>query len=82
MSEPTQPDAEMAQKAIADIRAVRGQASRYLKARYGEDYVYRAPETFQNVLERWIWGVAADSATIAEESIKTIEEHIGDGGGR
>jgi hypothetical protein len=77
MSEPTQPDAEMAQKAIADIRAVRGQAHRYLRARYGDDYIYRAPETFENLLERWIWAVGADAESLAEECMKAIEEHFG-----
>jgi hypothetical protein len=77
MSEPTQPDADMAEKAIADIRAVRGQAHRYLVARYGEDYVYAAPETFQNTLERWIWAVAGDAPSLAEECMKAIEEHFG-----
>ena len=65
------------EKAVADIRAVRGQAHRYLVARYGEDYVYAAPETFQNTLERWIWAVAGDASSLAEECIKAIEEHFG-----
>jgi hypothetical protein len=77
MSEPTQPDADMAEKAIADIRAVRGQAHRYLVARYGKDYIYRAPETFGNTLERWIWAVGADAEDLAEECMKAIEEYFG-----
>jgi hypothetical protein len=74
---PPLPQGSECEKAIADIGAVRGQAHRYLVARYGQDYVYAAPETFGNTLERWIWAVAADADSLAEESIKAIEEHFG-----
>jgi hypothetical protein len=77
MSEPTQPDAGTAETGWADLRAVRDQAHRYLAARYGKDYVYRAPETFENTLERWIWAVAGDAASLAEDCIKAIEGHLG-----
>ena len=35
-------------------RRVREQAHRYMVARFGQSYVFRAPETFDNVLERWL----------------------------
>jgi hypothetical protein len=65
------------EKAADSLSAVRGQAQRYLRARYSSDYIYRAPETFENALERWIWAVAGDAPALAEECIKAIEEHFG-----
>lgn len=55
-------------------QTVRDQAHRYLVARFGKDYGYRAPETFENLLERWIWAVAADADVLAEECMSRIEE--------
>ena len=52
------------------------QAASYLRARYGDDYVYRAPETFGNVVERWIWAVAAGSLAMADECMTAIETHM------
>jgi hypothetical protein len=74
---PPLPQGSEIEKAVADIRAVRGQAHRYLVARYGKDYVFRAPETFENTLERWIWAIAGDAAPLAEECISAIEAHFG-----
>ena len=59
-----------------ELAAVRQQAQRYLEARYGKAVWYRAPETFVNMLERWIWAVASDSAGLAEECITAIEQHF------
>jgi hypothetical protein len=53
------------------------QARRYLEARYGKDVWYRAPETFGNMLERWVWALAGDYAELAEECIGAIERHFG-----
>jgi hypothetical protein len=64
------------ENAAGEITAIRAQAHRYLVARYGANYVYRAPETFGNTLERWIWAVASDAASLAEESIAAIEQHF------
>jgi hypothetical protein len=56
---------------------IRGQAKRYLEARYGEDVWFRAPETFDNVVERWIWAVASSAEdTIGEECMTAIEEQL------
>lgn len=60
----------------AELATIRKQAQRYLEARYGKDYVYRAPETFENVLERWIWAVAAGTPELAEECMTQIEAHF------
>jgi hypothetical protein len=53
---------------------VREQATRYLLAVYGKNVWYRAPETFENVLERWIWAVSSGAeATLGEDCMKVIE---------
>lgn len=56
-----------------NIDPVRAQAARYMTARFGPDYVYKAPETFENVLERWIWAVGADEMGLAEQCMIEIE---------
>jgi hypothetical protein len=53
---------------------VQKQAHRYLIAAYGEQYVFAAPETFNNALERWIWALAAGNGDLAEENMARIEE--------
>jgi hypothetical protein len=60
----------------SEITAIRTQAQRYMVARYGENVWFRAPETFGNMLERWIWAVASDAASLAEESIPADEQHF------
>lgn len=37
------------------------QARRYLEAAYGPSVWQRAPESFPNALERWVWSVAKDA---------------------
>ena len=56
------------------------QARRYLAARYGDGVWFRAPETFGNYVERWIWAVASGSAEIAEQSMTAIEKNMKEGG--
>lgn len=56
------------------LEAVRDQARRYMEAVYGKAIWFAAPETINNVLERWIWGVASNAPSWAEESITRIEE--------
>jgi len=51
-------------------------ARRYLEARYGKSVWFRAPETFSNVMERWIWAAAGDLPVMAEECITNIESHL------
>jgi hypothetical protein len=53
---------------------VRDHARRYLIARYGKNVFFRAPETFDNVLERWLRAVSADEMPMAEECMTKIEE--------
>lgn len=65
----------------AEFRQVQDQASRYLIARYGESVWFRAPETFDNVLERWIWCLASGELDFAETCITQIEEFLGSGDG-
>lgn len=55
-------------------------ARRYLEARYGKDVWFRAPETFGNAVEAWIWAVASDAPDLAEEHIKAIEAHFAEAG--
>jgi hypothetical protein len=48
---------------------------RYFEMLYGDSWRYQAPETFENMLERWLWAVAADSSELAEECMTKMEEH-------
>lgn len=54
----------------------RSHAQRYLEARYGEGWVYRAPEAYPNVVEQWLRAVASGNEDAAEEAILTIEEGL------
>jgi cytochrome c-type biogenesis protein CcmH/NrfF len=81
MNDTTAPDAASEPQILDDqvrseVTAIRAQAQRYMVARYGKDVWYRAPETFGNMLERWIWAVASDVPAMAEESIAAIEQHF------
>ena len=51
------------------------QAARYLTAAYGPDVIYRAPETFSNLVERWIWSVASGLPDFGETCMTAIEAH-------
>lgn len=62
-------------EARSEAAMIRDHARRYLAAVYGPDYAYRAPETFGNLLERWIWAVASEVPEIAHASIADIERH-------
>jgi hypothetical protein len=52
---------------------VREQATQYLSALYGDDWVYWAPETFDNLLIRWVRYVAAGESQLAGETMNEIE---------
>lgn len=52
------------------------QMHRYFTAVHGKDYVYRAPETFGNVLERWMLAVLAGDMEYADESMDLIEKLV------
>jgi hypothetical protein len=47
-------------------------ARRYLEAVYGPDVWFRAPETFGNLVERWIWCVASAAREHAEATMDEI----------
>jgi hypothetical protein len=53
---------------------VRDHARRYMVAAYGPSWTFRAPETFDNLLERWLWAVSADEMNMANECMRQIEE--------
>ena len=67
-------------EARSEAEMIRGHAHRYLKAAYGPEYVYRAPETFGNPVERWIWAVASRVPEFAHASIETIERRCAEQG--
>ena len=69
--------AELAE-ARAEITMIRDHANRYCQAIYGPDYVYRAPETFGNLVERWIWAVSAEVPEMAHACIADIERWAAD----
>jgi hypothetical protein len=51
----------------------RCQARRYLEAVYGKDVWFRAPETFENLVERWIWTVSTGMTSPGNEIMTEIE---------
>ena len=58
-------------------KLVQDHVIRYFRAVYGDDFAFRAPETFLSWLERWMLytasiGDGADS--MAEQTIQEIEE--------
>lgn len=50
-------DTQHLQQESLAYQAFRVQAGRYFNARYGKDYVYRAPETFPSLFERWMLAI-------------------------
>jgi hypothetical protein len=55
---------------------VKKQIHRYFVVVHGEDYVYRAPETFDNVLERWMYAVMNGNLEFASEQMAIIEHTL------
>jgi hypothetical protein len=53
---------------------VKDQAKRYMEAVYGKDVWFKAPETFDNILVRWIWAIAASEIDFANVQMTKIEE--------
>ena len=74
-------EAELAE-ARSELKMIQDHANLYLRAAYGPDVVYRAPETFRNMLERWIWAVAAGVPEIAHACIADIERYAAEDGHR
>jgi len=61
-----------------NLAKVREMVNRYFTARYGKDYVFRAPETFDNALERWMIYITSDEGMdMAEQEMARIEAMIG-----
>lgn len=48
--------------------------ARYFRAMHGKQYVYQAPETYPNALERWMLYVSGGHEEMAEKEIKNIED--------
>ena len=59
-----------------NLEQVQEQIHRYFVAVHGEKYGYRAPETFGNILEQWMLGVAGGNEEFAEQKIASIEGHF------
>lgn len=59
-----------------DLSTVQRQIDRYFTTLYGENYVYRAPETFANALERWMLLVASGNLNTAGIQMLEIEAMI------
>lgn len=55
-----------------EAAAIREQAKRYLVAVHGDDWLYRAPETFAGP-ERWVWAVANGQGPLAATAIADVE---------
>jgi hypothetical protein len=55
---------------------IRSQAKRYLESVYGNDVWYRAPETFANLVERWIWNIASGITDYGDKVMTEIETHV------
>lgn len=56
-----------------ELSLVRTQVHQYFTALYGENYVYRAPETFTNALERWMLLLAAGDLDASASQMAEIE---------
>lgn len=61
------------------LERVRQQINRYFVGLYGEDYTYRAPETFPNQLEVWMLLVCSRDITAADEQMEKLERMIKEG---
>jgi len=75
------PEAKVTAEDVLRLESIRfqqfkDQVSRYFKARYGDTYVFRAPEMFDNALERWMIYATSDEGSMAEEQMTKIEEAI------
>ena len=60
-------------EALTEIVSVKEQIDRYMKAVYGPSYGFRAPETFENLVERWMLYVAGGSIYMANSTMEIIE---------
>lgn len=60
----------------SEILTVQSQIHDYFTALYGQSYSYRAPETFDNALERWMLLVAVGDLDAAARQMAEIETLI------
>lgn len=60
--------------ATDQIRAIRDQASRYLAATHGDDWIYRPPEDFP-ALEQWIRALAGGDLDHANLVMTRLAAH-------
>jgi len=80
---------EMDERADAEVQAeddtrqeslrfqqLQDQVARYFRARYGNDWAFKAPETFPNALERWMIYSTARDNHMAEAEMANIEAKI------
>jgi hypothetical protein len=74
MTDGVESDEAALQRIAGELTEIQDQARRYMVAAYGEAVWFRAPETFNNVLERWIWAVSGAHIDMAEECMSKIEE--------
>jgi hypothetical protein len=58
------------------FQQIQDQIRRYFVARYGEEWTYKAPETFPNALERWMIYATALDNHMAEAEMANIEAKI------
>lgn len=63
-----------ARRFASRLEAINHHIDRYFVAVHGKDYHYRAPETFDNVLERWMLHILRGDSELASEAINKIEE--------
>lgn len=61
---------------LMDPNKVREMIHRYFVARYGDSYTFRAPETFDNALERWMLYVGGNAGDMAEAEMVNIETNL------
>lgn len=61
------------------VMEVRRQINRYFVGLYGEDYGYRAPETFPNQLEVWMMLVCSGDLAAAGDQMTKLERMIEEG---
>lgn len=73
MSGTTETPEGMAKRFALEVQTVRNHIHEYFTSVHGKDYVYRAPETFDNALERWMLAVRSGNLEVAAEHMARIQ---------
>ena len=68
------PEIEPSEPPNSVLARVRNQSVRYFRAVHGDAWVYKAPEQWQNMVERWMWALACGDLDDAEATIARIEQ--------